>query len=356
MQGFIAYVLILSFISPYICLTLEYVSENNTYNVMQYGAIGDGKSDDTQAFSSAWSSACNAEGMSTLVIPSKKSFLVTKVNFSGPCDAKILFQFEGKIVAPGKEEWKAESHWITVGYLNGITIDGNGLGEIDGNGSTWWDCSNCVRPVVFHFHSCNDLTVSNLMISNSPRAHVSVNQCNGATFSNISIDSPATSPNTDGFDISSSTNISIQDSNIKAGDDCIAINGGSFFVNVTRVTCGPGHGISVGSLGKFNSTERVSDIYVRNCTFMGSTNGARIKTILEVSSVSVNSVTYRGFNGTFVGNVAINLNCSSSGCFNIQLDKNNIVAAKEGGNTFVFCRNAHGTVRDTIPNVYCLSE
>lgn len=27
------------------------------------------------------------------------------------------------------------------------------------------------------------------------------------------------------------------------GDDCIALNGGSYDINITSVTCGPGHGI-----------------------------------------------------------------------------------------------------------------
>ena len=27
------------------------------------------------------------------------------------------------------------------------------------------------------------------------------------------------------------------------GDDCIAINGGSSFINISDITCGPGHGI-----------------------------------------------------------------------------------------------------------------
>lgn len=40
--------------------------------------------------------------------------------------------------------------------------------------------------------------------------------------------------------------------------------------------------ISVGSLGRNRTTEKVSDVHVRNCTFTGTTNGARIKTV-EVS-------------------------------------------------------------------------
>lgn len=71
---------------------------------------------------------------------------------------------------------------------------------------------------VFHFHSCNDLSVRNIKITNSPKYHVSVNNCVGATFSHITIDSPATSPNTDGFDISFSKNILVEDSNIKSGN------------------------------------------------------------------------------------------------------------------------------------------
>lgn len=71
---------------------------------------------------------------------------------------------------------------------------------------------------VFHFHQCENLTVSDLSISNSPRSHVSINACKGTTFSNIAINAPASSPNTDGFDISDSTNVLIQDSQIKSGN------------------------------------------------------------------------------------------------------------------------------------------
>lgn len=93
------------------------------------------------------------------------------------------------------------------------------------------------------FQSCNGLTVKSLSMSNSPQAHITVNGCDGALFSHINISSPPKSPNTDGFDIANSKNIVLQDSTLATGDDCIAINGGSSYINATRLFCIGGHGI-----------------------------------------------------------------------------------------------------------------
>jgi galacturan 1,4-alpha-galacturonidase len=78
--------------------------------------------------------------------------------------------------------------------------------------------------IIFLWYRCyifihaNGLSVSNLRIVNSPKSHVSINMCNGAKFSHIHIASPGTSPNTDGFQISDSSNILIEDSDIKSGN------------------------------------------------------------------------------------------------------------------------------------------
>ncbi|KAK1403646.1 hypothetical protein POM88_003251 [Heracleum sosnowskyi] len=45
-----------------------------------------------------------------------------------------------------------------------------------------------------------------------------------------------------------------------------------------RISCGPGHGISIGSLGKDNSTCIVTKVVLDNAFFIGTTNGLRIKT------------------------------------------------------------------------------
>ncbi|XP_024628633.1 polygalacturonase ADPG1 [Medicago truncatula] len=289
---------------------------------------------------------------------------------------------QGKVVAPSKEALKDDEHWIKIQYVNGVTIDGTGGGGIDGNGSTWWPCKSCSRPrysascaknspitndyIVFLFLQC----VSNLKFTNSPKQHITLSDCNGAKFSNIDIQSPSYSPNTDGFDISTSKNVSIEDSTIQSGDDCIAVKEGSSYISATRIACGLGHGISIGSLGINESYQTVEEVYVHNCSFTNTTNGARIKTfpggsgyarnitfeqiqlsnvknpivinqfyrakkrakhydikVEKESSVQVTNVTYRGFNGSYIGDLAINLNCTS--CFNIVLDQVYILSSQD---------------------------
>ena len=63
-----------------------------------------------------------------------------------------------------------------------------------------------------------------------------------------------------------------------AGDDCISIENGTHNLHVSKVVCGPGHGISIGSLGDDGSRAEVSGITIDSVQLHGTTNGARIKT------------------------------------------------------------------------------
>ncbi|XP_047181514.1 probable polygalacturonase At3g15720 [Vigna umbellata] len=316
---------------------------------MDYGAHADGKTDDSNAISNAWEGMCGEEEPATLLIPPNKIFLVKRLNLNGPC--------------------KAPNVHIKVSHVNGLTVDGDG-GIIDGNGSTWWEkCITCRRPTSLVFQSCNGLTVKSLSMSNSPEAHIAVNGCDGALFSHININSPPKSPNTDGFDIAHSKYIVIQDSTLATGDDCIAINGGSSFINATRLLCKGGHGISIGSLGRNKSYETVEEVHVQNCSFIGTTNGARIKTWpggsgyarkitfedIMLQDVQNSIIIDQGFNGTSASEKAINLNCSPSGCFNITLDQIYIVSSKSSQLAYAFCKNiANGTIGSTVPKVSCI--
>ena len=146
-------------------------------------------------------------------------------------------------------------------------------------------------------------------------------------FDQIHIIAPKDSPNTNGIHISSSSNIQILDSTIATGDDCVSMSPSSKNINIRNVTCGSGHGISVGSLGGGPNEEDVSGLMVTNCTFIVTQNGLRVKTWAR-------SYTSNVFNLTFEDIIMDNVNnpiiidqqyCPSRKCEKVPNSCSNIV-------------------------------
>jgi polygalacturonase len=67
------------------------------------------------------------------------------------------------------------------------------------------------------FLGCDNLKLGPLRHIDSPKNHISICDCNGALISHLHIIAPENSPNTDGIDISRSTNIFIDHSTISTG-------------------------------------------------------------------------------------------------------------------------------------------
>ncbi|XP_042500563.1 probable polygalacturonase At3g15720 [Macadamia integrifolia] len=55
-----------------------YATQPNSIDVRNYGAVGDGKTDDSRAFLKSWAAVCGADPSATptLTIPSRKTFLL----------------------------------------------------------------------------------------------------------------------------------------------------------------------------------------------------------------------------------------------------------------------------------------
>ncbi|MED6218027.1 hypothetical protein PIB30_023267 [Stylosanthes scabra] len=380
------------------------MGQTASFNVLNYGALGDGQTDDSAAFLKAWQDVCGSSaGNVELIIPDRnRRFMLQPILFKGPCKSpSIQIKLFATITAPNSmEAWKwpdggDRGRWIRFQYINGLTI--NGRGTFDGQGAPWWACAKAgkcnQRPSALGFASCVNLKLSRLNSVNSPGGHIGMVGGNGTIISRLHLIAPHDSPNTDGIDIAGTTNMLIRNSTIETGDDCVAINGGTSFLNITNVVCGPGHGISIGSLGKGGQFEIVEQIYVKNCTFKeGSTNGARIKTwqggsgyakkitfediILEKaenpiiidqhygsvvnanggSAVKVSDITYRNVQGISISKSAIVLKCDSNiACTNIVLENVAITSATQTDINAV-CQNAQGTCSSCKPSVSCLAN
>ncbi|TKY53339.1 Polygalacturonase protein [Spatholobus suberectus] len=246
-------------------------------NVNDYGARGDGKSDDTQVFKKAWQVACSSGG-AVLVVP-QKNYLLKPITFSGPCKSNIAVQISGTLEASDNPSDYSEdsTHWLRFATVQKLSVKGGGT--IDGNGNIWWQ-NSCKRNknLALTFYKCNNLIVEDLTIKNGQQIHVSFQDSENVKVSGLTVRAPGNSPNTDGIHVTNTQNIQISSSVIGTGDDCISIVSGSRNLLATDITCGPGHGISIGSLGAGGSQDFVSGIMVNGAKFSGTTNGVRIKT------------------------------------------------------------------------------
>ncbi|GAV65226.1 Glyco_hydro_28 domain-containing protein, partial [Cephalotus follicularis] len=251
------------------------------FNVMDFGAVADAKTDNGMAFVEAWNQACNWEGTARVVVP-QGTYLVSYAVFQGPCRGPTTFQLNGVIKATSGLSSINGVSWITFQYLKDFMLVGPGT--FDGQGETAWllnDCSqnsNCKLPVSLRFNFLNDSTVRHIHSMDSKNFHINILSCYNLKLKYLRISAPKDSPNTDGIHIGSSDGIVIRESAIGTGDDCVSLGPGSKNIYVSKVFCGPGHGISVGSLGKSPYEEDVAGLWVRNCTFTGTENGLRIKT------------------------------------------------------------------------------
>lgn len=139
----------------------------------------------------------------------------------------------------------------------------------------------------------------------SKNFHSNVLGCRNVTFSGYRVKAPEDSRNTDGIHIGKSKDIRVVDSIIQTGDDCVSIGDDSHEIYVQRVTCGPGHGISLGSLGKYQNEGPVSGVYIENCTLIGTSNGIRLKTWPDSFQGVVNDVHVKDINVVNVMNPII---------------------------------------------------
>ncbi|VFQ81442.1 unnamed protein product [Cuscuta campestris] len=192
----------------------------------------------------------------------------------------------------------SSNYWIEFEHVDGVEVTGGGT--LNGLGEQVWKFAESgekikggpLLPVSLIFQAVNDSSLHDLNFVNSKGFHIKVSDCSEINVSNLKITAPGYSPNTDGIHISGSTNVNVTELDIGTGDDCVSIGDGVNNLLVTKVTCGPGHGLSVGSLGKRENEDSVKGVVVKNCTLRGTTNGARIKTFRASPKLEAASITF----------------------------------------------------------------
>ncbi|KAK8962815.1 Exopolygalacturonase [Platanthera guangdongensis] len=279
-----------------------------TYDVKKFGAVGDGRTDDTKAFMRAWEAACGSSDVVKLVIPDEIYF-VGPLKFDGPCtnagsltvEAQVSSQcsssFQGTLKATTDLSEYTTPHWVQFGSVKRLNLIG---GIFDGQGAASWPLNTCpkekncnVLPTNILFMNSVDTAVMGITSVNSKFFHIGILGCTNFRSDSIKISAPEDSPNTDGIHVERSSNVPLSHLTIGTGDDCVSIGPGNSIVTLTNIRCGPGHGIRVGSLGKYEGEGDVTGILIRDSTITRAANGVRIKTWQNSPSPSmVSNVTF----------------------------------------------------------------
>ncbi|KAG4211807.1 hypothetical protein ERO13_A02G125100v2, partial [Gossypium hirsutum] len=250
--------------------------------VAKFGAKVDEKTDLSKPLLDAWKEACASTSPSKTVIPKGIYFLST-ATLDGPCKAPIELQVQGTVKPPADPGAFKEPKWIAFNRIENFNLSSGGV--FDDQGSTAYKREGCKGhdycgslPINLRSDFLTNAMIQDITTKDSKQFQANVLRYKNITLEHFTISAPDESPNTDGIHIGRSDGVNVLNSEIKTGDDCVSIGDGSKNLVINGVTCGPGHGISIGSLRLFKNEELVDRVTIKNCTMTNTSNGVRIKT------------------------------------------------------------------------------
>ena len=143
------------------------------------------------------------------------------------------------------------------------------------------------RPNLLVLVNCKKVLLQNATFENSPAWCLHTLQCEDLTFDGVHVKNAWNAQNGDAMDIESCSNVKVTNCTIDAGDDGICIKSGkdeegrkvgkaTRNMVITNNTVYSAHGgFVIGS----EMSGGVHDIFVSDCTFIGTDNGLRFKTV-----------------------------------------------------------------------------
>lgn len=210
--------------------------DENVYNVKDYGAKGDGVTDDTDAIREAIGDAAYTGGTVLLengVFYSGQITLYSDMTLFIDESATIFANIDREVYTIDKPENWYNNKFMGRGIIRfkdsknvritgGGTIFGNGFYARNQN-----DPSN-QRPCTIFFDTCEDVYIENINMVQSPYWTLVPFQSNGITIRNVSITNHV-APNRDGIDPFNCSNITVENCKVIAGDDAFCSKSTSMF-------------------------------------------------------------------------------------------------------------------------------
>ncbi|KAG6577488.1 Exopolygalacturonase, partial [Cucurbita argyrosperma subsp. sororia] len=156
---------------------------------MQFGARNDGRTDSTQALSTAWSQACSHDGGGVVLVPDGR-FLISSLVFKGPCNGSIGLRINGELLAPIDPNFAIAQIWLSIYEVDNLFVDG--YGSLNGRGSLAWSIKKFNRPISNSRVKIRDARYENIRGTSATQAAVNfecsqVLPCEGIVLQDINL-------------------------------------------------------------------------------------------------------------------------------------------------------------------------
>ena len=268
--------------------------EGSTYNILQYGAKGDGRTNDATAIQKAID-ACVAGGGGRVVLPGGKTYysgsVVLKPNIELYLESGAVLKASVNIADFLTNEAQ-EGFGSTCGFISAVNADNIricGGGIIDGSGFDFMKSETediyrpkRDRPYMLYTVGCNHLTIKGVTFQNAPFWTIRLIGSDDVLIDGIRILNSLKVPNCDGIDLDHTRNARIANCHIVAGDDAIVLKNEDSFrkygqcknitvTGCTLVSTSSAFKLGTGSFGDFRN------IVVNNCVIYGSHRGISIQ-------------------------------------------------------------------------------
>lgn len=277
-------------------------------SLTDFGGVGDGVTSNTKAIQAAIDhlSQYASDGGAQLYVPAGKwltgSFSLTShFTLYLHKDAVLLASQdmnEWPVIKPlpsyGRGRDAAGGRFTSLIFgtnLTDIVVTGDN-GTIDGQGQFWWQKFHggklkSTRPYLIEFMFSNNIQISNLTLLNSPSWNVHPVYSSNILVQGVTIIAPVKSPNTDGINPDSCTNVRIEDCYIVSGDDCVAVKSGwdeygiafgwpTKQLIIRRLTCISPYSAVI-ALGS-EMSGGIQDVRAEDIVAINTESGVRIKT------------------------------------------------------------------------------
>jgi len=199
------------------------------FDVLDFGAVGDGVALDSPAIQRAIDAAAAAGGGARVLLRGGRRYLSGALQLKGGIDFHLADDAVLR-VSTKQEDYLSGAAALTARDAHGLRI--SGTGRIDGRSrefmtgfdaeNEWWRPA-AFRPRLLVLIGCKDLEIRDVLFTQAPSWTIHLVGCERVLIDRVRIDNQLDVPNCDGIDPDCCRDVEIRNCHIVCGDDAIVV-------------------------------------------------------------------------------------------------------------------------------------